>query len=233
MNLEIHIQLLLMAYFRTNYSQAYVFPVIANKHNDGRKNYRGRRRIMVDRHWLNRDVPEYLQTPNDNSCGPRVVLMVADSFEKERGRKLYAYEWSRVIEITMRNDLMRDSGTSKRDLVRALKAIGLQARILKGGSKDQRKCLAIGDALARNHPVIVSCRIPYRGKHYRHYAVVVGMDEDSIYLRDPFLRPGRNRDGFYRINRKEFLKKRWTVRDTVWGMNRWGVVVSFETNTNR
>lgn len=41
-----------------------------------------------------------------------------------------------VIEITMMNDLMRDSGTSKRDLVRALKAIGLQTHILGGGSKD-------------------------------------------------------------------------------------------------
>ena len=188
---------------------------------------------MGDGQWLSRNVPQYLQTRRDNSCGPRVVLMVADSFEKERGRKLYAQEWSRVIVITMRNDLMRDMGTSKRDLVRALKAIGLQAHILKGGSNDQRKCLSMRDALARNHPVIVSCRIPYKGKHYRHYAVVVGINDESISLRDPFPRSGKNRDGFFRVTHKEFMKKRWTVRDTVWGMNRWGVVVSFETNTNR
>lgn len=188
---------------------------------------------VANRQWLGRDVPEYLQMPQDNSCGPRVVLMVADSFEKERGRKLYAHEWSRVIEITMKNDLMRDIGTSKRDLVRGLRAIGLQARILMGGSKDQRKCLAVRDALAKNHPVIVSCRIPHRGKHYRHYAVVVGIDDEAIILRDPFPRPGKNRDGFFRVTHKEFMKKRWTVRDTVWGMKRWGVEVSFETGRIR
>jgi hypothetical protein len=182
---------------------------------------------------LKRDVPEYLQMPRDNSCGPRVVLMVADSFEPERGRKLYAHEWSRVLEITMRNNLMREIGTLKRDLVRALKAIGLRARILPGGSGDKRKIAALRNALAKNHPVIVFCHIPYRGKQYRHYAVVVGMDKDTFYLRDPFPRPGKNRKGLIDVSRKEFLKKRWTVRDTVWGMKLWGVEVSFETNTNK
>lgn len=187
---------------------------------------------MGDGQWLTRNVPQYLQTRRDNSCGPRAVLMVADSFEKERGRRLYAHEWSRVIEITMRNDLMRDIGTSKRDLVRALKAIGLQTHILGGGFKDERKCASLRDALTKNHPVIVSCRIPYKGKHYRHYAVVVGMNEGFFFLRDPFPRPGKNRDGFFRVNREEFMKKRWTVRDTVWGLKRWGVELFFETSTN-
>lgn len=127
---------------------------------------------------------------------------------------------------------MREMGTSKRDLLRALKAIGLQAHTLKGGAKDETKCVALRNALESNHPVIVSCRIPYRGKHYRHYAVVVGMNEEFFFLRDPFPRPGKNRDGFFRVNRGEFMKKRWTVRDTVWGLKRWGVEVLFEISTN-
>ena len=183
---------------------------------------------MGDRRWLKRNVPKYLQTQKDNSCGPRVVLMVADSFEMERGRKLYAHEWSRVIEITMRNDFMREMGTSKKDLLRALKAIDLQAHTLKGGAKDETKCAALQNALDRNHPVIVSCRIPYKRKQYRHYAVVVGMDEEFFFLRDPFPRPGKNRDGFFMVNRKEFMKKRWTKKDTVWGLKRWGVEVSID-----
>lgn len=188
---------------------------------------------MEDRVCLKRNVPEYLQMPRDNSCGPRVVLMVADSFEKERGRKLYAHEWSRVLEITMRNNLVREIGTSKQDLVRALRAIGLRARILPGGSDDTRKLNSLRDALAQDHPVIVFCHIPHKGKQYRHYAVVVGMDRESLCLRDSFPRPGKNRDGFVEVATKEFLKKRWAVRDTVWGMKRWGVEVSFKTNTNR
>jgi hypothetical protein len=179
---------------------------------------------------LKRDVPEYLQMPRDNSCGPRVVLMVADSFEKERGRKLYAHEWSRVIEITMRNDLMREMGTSKQDLVRALKAIGLGTHILPGGSDDKKKCDALRRALAQDHPVIVFCHIPHKGNQYRHYTVVVGMDQNCFCLRDPFPRPGKNRDGFFEVATEEFLKKRWTVRDTVWGIKRWGVEVSYATN---
>jgi hypothetical protein len=188
---------------------------------------------VANRQWLIRGVPEYRQMPRDNSCGPRVVLMVADSFERERGRKLYGHEWSRVIEITMKNDLMRDMGTSKRDLVRALKAIGLRTRVLPGGSDDKKKCAALRGALAQDHPVIVFCHIPHKGKQYRHYAVVVGIDNDSIFLRDPFPRRGKNRDGFFEVASKEFLKKRWTVRDAVWGMKRWGVEVSFKTNANR
>ena len=183
---------------------------------------------MQNGKWLSRHVPEYLQMSQDNSCGPRSVLMVADSFELERGRKLYASEWSRVLEITMRNDLMREMGTSKRDLVRALKAIGLRTRILPGGPNGEKKCRALKRALAQDHPVIVFCRIPYRGKQYRHYAVVVKVDEDYFYLRDPFPRPGKNCDGFFEVPREEFLKKRWSIRDTVWGLKRWAVEVSFD-----
>lgn len=181
---------------------------------------------MPDRQWLRRPVPEYLQMPRDNSCGPRAVLMVADSFENERGRKLYAYEWSRVLEITMGNDLMRNSGTSKRDLVCALRAIGLQTNILRGGS-DDKKYFGLRNALRQNHPVIVSCRIPVGREQYRHYAVVVGMDKDCLYLRDPFPRPGRNRDGYFHVSYAEFMKRSWRKRDTVWGLKRWGVEVSF------
>jgi len=184
---------------------------------------------MGDGQWLSRNVPQYLQTRRDNSCGPRVVLMVADSFEKERGRKLYAQEWSRVIEITMRNDLMRKIGTSKRDLVQALKAIGLRAHILKGGPDDNRKIMALEEALGHNHLVIVFCRIPWKRKQYPHYAVIVRMDEKYFHLRDPFPRPGRNREGIIRVKRMEFMKRSWTKRDTVWGLKRWGVEVSFDS----
>ena len=183
---------------------------------------------MGDRQGLNRHVPEYLQLVQDNSCGPRVVLMVADSFERERGRKLYAYEWSRVLEITMGNDLTREKGTSKKDLLRGLKAIGLRTHLLPGGSDDRKKCAALRSALAQDHPVIVSCHIPYKGKQYRHYSVVVGISEKSIFLRDSFPRPGRKPDGYFEVSGAEFLKRRWSRRDTVWGLKRWGVEVSFD-----
>jgi ABC-type bacteriocin/lantibiotic exporter with double-glycine peptidase domain len=179
--------------------------------------------------WLKRKVPLSRQLPEDNSCGPRVILMVADSFEKERGRKLYADEWSRVIELTMNNDLKKEFGTSKQNLIKGLKVIGFNANTLKGRS-DRGKLANLRSALERDHPIIVFCRIPYDGQHYKHYAVVVGMDKDNVFLRDPFPHLGMGADAIVKIPREEFMKKRWTCKDYVWGLKRWGLEVSIDSN---
>jgi Peptidase C39 family. len=191
-----------------------------------------REMVMWNPVWLKRKVPLSRQLLGDNSCGPRVILMVADSFEKERGRKLYAEEWSRVIQITMNNDLMKNFGTSKQNLVKGLKEIGFKANTLKGRS-DCEKLANLRSAIKRDHPIIVFCRIPYAGKHYKHYAVVVGMDKDNVYIRDPFPHPGMGTDATVNVPCEEFMKKRWTCKDYVWGLKRWGLEVSINRKVNR
>ena len=74
--------------------------------------------------WLRRDVPQRYQLREDNACGPYVILMIADYlYMREKSRMLFAEEWSRVLKITMRNDLLRGGGTSYKDLVRALEEL--------------------------------------------------------------------------------------------------------------
>jgi hypothetical protein len=170
--------------------------------------------------------PVYKQLLNDNSCGPRCILMVADYFEKVRGRKLFAHEWSRVLEVTMENDLVRDRGTSWEDMVFGLSEIGLSCRRIRGATPEAAR-KAMARALGRNHPVIVSCLISYRGKPVRHYAVLVAMDGEFLYFADPFPHKDCPAGSLRPVPWSEFLAGQWSKGVTVWGKGHWAVEVSF------
>lgn len=167
----------------------------------------------------------YKQLPNDNSCGPRCILMVADYFEKERGRKLYAHEWSRVLEVTMKNDLAGDRGTSWEDMVRGLSAVGIRSRRICGATPEaSRKALA--RSLERDHPVIINCMIPYRGKPVRHYAVLVAMDDEFLYFADPYPHTDTPVHALRPVPWSKFQVVEWSKGATIWGRGRWALEVS-------
>lgn len=174
---------------------------------------------------LTRPFPIYKQLVSDNSCGPRAILMAADYFERERGTKLFAHEWSRVLEITMGNDLVRDAGTPREDMLSALSAIGLKARLIRGSSPElSRK--ALRRALERDHPVIVWCSIPYAGKPARHYAVLVEMDNETLYLADSFPHKDVPQGLLRAVEWLEFRAGKWSKGATTWGRDRWAVEVA-------
>jgi ABC-type bacteriocin/lantibiotic exporter with double-glycine peptidase domain len=168
--------------------------------------------------------PVYRQLPTDNSCGPRCILMVADYFEKERGRKLYAHEWSRVLEVTMENDLARDRGTSLENMIRGLFEVGLRSRHIRGATPEAAR-KALVRALERDHPVIVNCKIPYRGKPVRHYAVLVAMDDELLRFADPFPHKDCPTGSLRPIPWSEFQANRWSKGATIWGHQRWAVEI--------
>lgn len=152
--------------------------------------------------------------------------MVADYFERERGRKLYAHEWSRVLEVTMENDLARNRGTSWEDMVLGLSEIGLSCRCIRGATPEaSRKMLA--RSLERNHPAIVSCLIPYCGKPVRHYAVLVAMDDELLHFSDPFPHKDTPAHSLRPVPWSEFQASRWSKGATVWGRERWAVEVTY------
>lgn len=169
--------------------------------------------------------PIYKQLPTDNSCGPRCILMVADYFEGERGRKLYAYEWSRVLEITMKNDLARDRGTSWGAMVRGLSAVGLSCKQIRG-TTPELSWMALSRSLARNHPVIVNCKIPLRGESVRHYAVLIAMNEELLYFADPFPHKRVAGGSFRPVPWADFRSNRWHKGAMVWGSERWAVEIT-------
>lgn len=173
---------------------------------------------------LSRPFPLYKQLLSDNSCGPRSVLMVADYFERERRRKLFAFEWSKVLEVTMRNDLARDEGTRKEDLIRGLRVAGLKVRRIETGK-------GVGDrgvlmrAVRRDHPVLLWCIITHAGKKAPHYAVLVGMDRENLFFADPYPHRATRKNPYRVVPWQEFESLRWSKGTTVWGPARWAVEV--------
>jgi hypothetical protein len=172
---------------------------------------------MVAMHPLK--VPIYKQLRDDNSCGPQVILMVADYFAEARGRKLYAHEWSEVLKTTMSNDLAGDDGTSWRDLRAGLRMIGLGSKKLKGGLSGFRS------SLGRGLPVIVYCTIPYKKQGVGHYAVLVGMNGSTMLFADPFPHKPMRKDGLREVPWSEFKSKKWSEGQVVWGDLRWSIEV--------
>jgi hypothetical protein len=161
-----------------------------------------------------------------------VILMVADYFKKERGSKLYAHDWSRVLNITMGNDLVRPSGTYREDLLRAVRLIGLRYRkIHKKGEDGDRE--ALKKAIHDNHPVVVECKIPDDDKPAKHYAVLAKMEDETLFFADPFPHADTRRGNLRRVRWDDFKRKRWSDGLTVWGRDRWGIEVYPSSRSNR
>jgi len=180
--------------------------------------------MVDDAVFLPRPFPIYKQLLSDNSCGPRSILMVADYFEQERGRKLFACEWSRVLEVTMRNDLVRDEGTRREDLIRGLRVAGFKVRRIETG-KGIRDRGALMRAVRKDHPVVLWCIITHDGKKAPHYAVLVGMDRENLFLADPYPHRATPKNPFRVIPWQEFESPRWRKGTIVWGLGRWAVEV--------
>lgn len=151
--------------------------------------------------------------------------MVADYFEGKCGRKLYAYEWSRVLEITMKNDLARARGTSWEDMVAGLSIVGLSCKQIRGATPELSR-MALSRSLEWNHPVVVNFKFPYRGKPVRHYAVLVAMDDEFLYFADPFPHKGLKTSSLHPVQWSEFKASRWHKGATVWGRERWAVEIT-------
>jgi predicted double-glycine peptidase len=168
------------------------------------------------------DVPRHYQSKDDYACGPMAIRMVADYYYKKEKREMTATEWLSILEITMNNNIWRMSGTKKEDIVCALEKLNFATEIIKG-SDYNAKLNSIREAIGRKHPIVVYCAIKPK-KPYRHYAVVVGIDHDSIYVRDPYPRK-RNSGKPRRIAIDVFEAVSPEVGGLVWGRVKWGIEV--------
>lgn len=101
-----------------------------------------------------------------------------------------------------------DYGTNERDIVRVAKKMGLKAKL-----KDNITLEDLERSVHEGIPVIVDCQSWRCSKHsnkswsddwrHGHYMVVIGIDENNVYLEDPYILGSR---GF--IPRQEFVE-RW------------------------
>ena len=169
------------------------------------------------------DVPQHYQSKKDSACGPMAIRMAADYYYfKNENREMTATEWLTVLEITMNKNILR-SGTKKENIVKALRKIGFATKAIEGSNYESR-VVSIEQAISRKHPVIVYCRIRATKKPKRHFAVVVGIDQDSIYIRDPY--PGKRKTGKHRkIGLNVFKAITPEIGGLVWGRVKWGIEV--------
>ncbi len=142
-------------------------------------------------------VPDTRQSVN-YSCGATALQAVL-------------YYWGIDIEEGELIELLNtspDYGTDERDIVRVARQMGLEAELNDNLTLDD-----LEKSIDEGVPVIVDCQ-SWRSSAYSnrswaddwydgHYMVVIGIDENSVYLEDPYTLGSR---GF--IPRQEFLE-RW------------------------
>lgn len=136
-------------------------------------------------------VKPFQETLHGSFCGPAVIKMVLDFYGIEKTE-------SEVAGLSNKDE---DLGISDQDIKRVLENSGLKVEI-----KNYADFEDIQTALDKKAPVIIDWmtrgRYDYEEDEVAdgHYSVVVGMDEENIFLQDPEV--GRVR----KIPKEDFIR---------------------------
>jgi hypothetical protein len=153
--------------------------------------------------------------------------MVADYYYRKFGRELNVSEWLKILDVTMNNDIWRESGTKKENMVLALNAIGFKTTEIDGNGSEE-KLLSLEKSTSYGNPVIVKCLIRPKRISYRHFAVVTGVDEKYIIVQDPYPWPNYQKDNSYKVKRNIFIKSSPESGELVWGPKKWGAIIKYK-----
>lgn len=121
-------------------------------------------------------VKPFQETLHGGFCGPAVIKMVLDYYGIERTE-------SEIAFMANKDD---DLGISDQDIKRVLESFDLKVEVKNFASFED-----IQDALDKDAPIIVDWMTRGRADYDEddladgHYSVVVGLDEENIYLQDP------------------------------------------------
>ena len=126
------------------------------------------------------DVKPFKQTPG--FCGPACLKMVFSYYGIEKSE----------MELAKLFNSIKEKGTSAQGLIDAANKLGFKAEI-----KDNCSFEDIKKYLSRKIPVIVDWFLNDEG----HYSIIVGIDQENIYLQDPNLGHLRamKLETFYRV----------------------------------
>ena len=136
-------------------------------------------------------VESFQETLNESMCGPASLKMVFDYYGYDKSEKDIAEMCGTTDEL----------GTNVEGIQKAVEEMGLRSEI-----KDNSSFEEIQKWLGKKVPVIVNWftrgRIDYPEESVPdgHYSVVVGLDEEFIYLQDPEI--GKLR----KIEKDDFMK---------------------------
>ena len=120
------------------------------------------------------------------SCGPAAVQAVL----RHWGRDVAEEELMELMETNS------DVGTHPENLVRGVRALGLEAEMKENATIDELR-----EFTSSGHPVVTLGQVwrSSQGKAMSaeddwdsgHYIVVLGVDKDNVYFQDPYLRMGK------------------------------------------
>lgn len=136
-------------------------------------------------------VKPFQETLHQSMCGPASLKMVFDYYGIEKSEK-------EVAELCGTDP---DLGTDDQQIKKAAESVGLKVEIKNESSLDDIKAW-----LDKKVPVIVNWftrgRSDYADSEVAdgHYSVVVGLDEEFIYIQDPEIGELR------KIEREDFMK---------------------------
>lgn len=137
------------------------------------------------------DVKTFQETLHADMCGPASLKIVMDYYGINRNEK----------ELAKLCNLVPGLGVDDKSIADAAKALGFKAEIKNESSFDD-----IENWLKKGVPVIVDWftrgRQDYNDSEVAdgHYSVVMGLDDENIYLQDP------ETGGERKINREDFMK---------------------------
>jgi len=136
------------------------------------------------------DVKPFQETLHENMCGPASLKIVLDFYEINKSEK----ELADLIGV------VPGVGADDESIKKSAEALGFKAEIKNNsGFEDIEKWLDIGV------PVIVDWFTRGRNDYSEsetadgHYSVVIGLDEEFIYLQDPEI------GGIRKFEREKFL----------------------------
>lgn len=170
--------------------------------------------------FLKRQVPFYYQNRLHGTCGPLSICMVVNSFRKpdEPGVTFTEYEY--LIRKLMDSDIKGGVPTHK--LPAGLRYFGMKFSIIEGDLKARLR--KIREAIRRDCPVILNVHDSFGGRRQGHYVVVVGCDDEHLYLIDPFWR-GEELNEHKKVPLAQLCKQ--SSRDSmVWGKRRWALKIT-------
>ncbi|OGI90056.1 hypothetical protein A3B01_00375 [Candidatus Nomurabacteria bacterium RIFCSPLOWO2_01_FULL_41_52b] len=136
-------------------------------------------------------VKSFQETLNGGYCGPASLKMVLDYYDINKSEEEVAFACNRDPEL----------GTDEASIKNAAGSYGLKAEIENNASFD-----SIRGWLDRRIPVIVNWftrgRSDYGDEEVPdgHYSVVVGLDDEHIYLQDPEI------GGLRKLEREDFMR---------------------------
>ncbi len=170
--------------------------------------------------FLRREVPFYYQNRVHGTCGPLSICMIVDAFRKPGQPGVSFTDFEYLIRKLMDSNIT--GGVPNNKIPLGLDFFNANYELIEGDKSARLK--KIRRAIGEDCPVILNVIDSFAGRRRGHYVVVVGYDDEHLFINDPYRRDEPLNE-HKKINLVQLCKQ--TSRTSmVWGKRRWAVKVT-------